>query len=323
MSAPRHVVFGTGTIGAALIDQLVERELPVRAVNRTGRAAVPAGVEVVGGDASDPAFTTDVAQGAAAVYQVVNPGYHQWPEKFPPLQRAIVAAAQSSGARLVSFENVYMYGDTGGRPITEDLPYAATTRKGRVRAAMAQELTDLQRKGAVQLATARASDYFGPWATSQSPLGDRVIGAALAGKPAQVIGDPDQPHSYTFTRDAAKVLATLGTDPRATGEVWHIPNAPSRSTRELIAMIAGELQREIKVRAAPGLLLRLIGVVDPQVRELPEMLYEFTQPFIVDGSKFERTFGFGATPFAEAIPATVKWWRGHADGLSSTRASGR
>jgi nucleoside-diphosphate-sugar epimerase len=323
MSALRHVVFGTGTIGAALIDQLVERELPVRAVNRTGRAAVPAGVEVVGGDASDPAFTTDVAQGAAAVYQVVNPGYHQWPQKFPPLQRAIVAAAQSSGARLVSFENVYMYGDTGGRPITEDLPYAATTRKGRVRAAMAQELAELQRKGAVQLATARASDYFGPWATSQSPLGDRVIGAALAGKPAQVIGDPDQPHSYTFTRDAAKVLATLGTDPRAIGEVWHVPNAPARPTRELIAMIAAELQREIKVRAAPRLLLRLIGVVDPQVRELPEMLYEFTQPFIVDGAKFERTFGFGATSFTESIPATVTWWRGHMDEPSSTHADGR
>jgi nucleoside-diphosphate-sugar epimerase len=171
VSTPRHVVFGTGAIGAALIDQLAERELPVRAVNRTGRAAVAAGVEGVGGDASDPAFTTDVAQGAAAVYQVLNPSYHQWQERFPPLQRAIVAAAQSSGARLVSFENVYMYGDTGGRPITEDLPYAATTRKGKVRAAMAQELAELQRMGAVEVATARASDYFGPGATQPVTVG--------------------------------------------------------------------------------------------------------------------------------------------------------
>jgi hypothetical protein len=88
-------------------------------------------------------------------------------------------------------------------------------------------------------------------------------------------------------------------------------------------MIAAELQREIKVRAAPRLLLRLIGVVDPQVRELPEMLYEFTQPFIVDGAKFERTFGFGATSFTESIPATVTWWRGHMDEPSSTHADGR
>jgi nucleoside-diphosphate-sugar epimerase len=154
-------------------------------------------------------------------------------------------------------------------------------------------------------------------------LGDRVIGAALAGKPAQVIGDPDQPHSYTFTRDAGKVLATLGTDPRATGEVWHVPNARARPTRELIAMIAGELQRNIRVRAAPRLLLRVIGVVNPVVRELPEMLYEFTQPFIVDGSKFERTFGFGATSFTESIPATVAWWRGHLDGSSSAHGDGR
>ena len=304
-----HVVFGSGTIGRALIDELIARGLPVRSVTRTRSAGLPTGVEQSVGDASGPAFATEAARGATVVYQCMNPPYHKWSELFPPLQRAVVAGAKAAGARYVSFENVYMYGDTKGVPITEHLPNVARTRKGRVRAAMAEELVQLASTGDLQVTTARGSDYFGPRATDQSPFGDRVIGNALKGKPAQVIGNPDQPHSYTYALDAGRTLATLGTDDRAVGQVWHVPNAPAKTTRELIAMIARTLGRDIKVQVAPKLILKLMGLFNPTVRELDEMLYEFEQPFIVDGSKFERTFGIGATPFEESIPATVAWWK--------------
>jgi nucleoside-diphosphate-sugar epimerase len=304
-----HVVFGAGPVGRALANELVARNLAVRVVSRSPVNDLPAGVEPARGDASDPAFATEAAVGAVSVYQCLNPPYSRWGDLFPPLQRAVVGAAQAAGARYVSFENVYMYGDTRCVPITEDLPHAAHTRKGKVRAAMAEELAALSQAGNLQLATARASDYFGPRATFQSPLGERVTGRALAGKTAQVIGDPDQPHSYTYLPDAARVLATLGTDDRAIGAVWHVPNAPARSTRQIAAMIAEALGRAVEVQPTPRWMLRLLGLVNPDVRELDEMLYEFTGPFIVDGAKFETTFGFGATPLAESIPATIAWWR--------------
>jgi nucleoside-diphosphate-sugar epimerase len=304
-----HVVFGTGAIGRALIDVLISRDLPVRSVRRTRSAGLPATVEQLLGDASNQAFASEAARGATVVYQCMNPPYHKWVELFPPLQSAVVAGAKAAGARYVSFENVYMYGDTKGVPITERLPNAAQTRKGRVRAAMADELAQLGSKGDLQVATARSSDYFGPHATDQSALGDRVIGNALKGKPAQVIGNPDQPHSYTYAVDAGRTLATLGTDDRAVGQVWHVPNAPAKTTRELIAMIGQTLGQDIKVQVAPKLMLKLMGLFNPTVRELDEMLYEFEQPFIVDGAKFERTFGVLATPFEESVAATVAWWR--------------
>lgn len=286
--------------------------LAVRLVSRSAAADLPPGVEQATGDAADPAFARDAAKGAATVYQCLNAPYPQWADLFPPLQASVVAAARAADARYVSFENVYMYGDTHGAPITEDLPFAATTRKGRVRAAMAEELARLAAAGDLRLATARASDYFGPRATAQSPFGDLVIARALAGKPAQVMGDPDQPHSYTYAPDAAAVLATLGTDDRALGEVWHVPNAPARTTRQVVGMIAEALGREIRLQPAPRWLLRLLGLFNPTVRELDEMRYEFTQPFVVDGSKFERTFGIGATPLEELIAATVAWWQAKA-----------
>ncbi len=303
-----HVVFGTGPVGRALIDALIERDLPVRAVCRAP-SNLPGGVETAAGDAADPAFAAGAVKDAAALYQCLNPPYHRWGELFPPLQRSLIDAARGTGARYVSFENLYMYGDSQGAPITEDLAVAPTARKGKVRAAMAAELKTMADAGDLAVATARASDYFGPNAREQSPLGTRVIGRALEGKPAQVIGDPDQPHSYSYLPDIGRVLAVLGTDERAVGQVWHVPNAPACTTRELVAMVAAEVGHAVKVTPTPKLLLQALGLLNPVVGELVEMLYEFEQPFVVDGGKFERVFGTGATPFAQSIPATVAWWR--------------
>ncbi len=304
-----HVIFGSGPVGLALVDELVGRGHQVRVVNRSGSAPLPDRVEHIAGDAADPEFALGAASGAAVVYQVLNPPYHRWPEEFPPLQRSLVSAAQAADARFVSLENLYMYGDTAGTPIDENTPIKPHTRKGEVRLEMAKTLSALGDSGDLELATARASNYFGPRATWQSPLGERVIGRVLDGKSAQVVGDPETKHSYTYLKDLSRVLATLGTDDRAVGEVWHVPNAPARTTTDLVAMIGEELGREIKVSVAPELVLRMMGLFNPTVRELNEMLYEFKSDFVADGEKFTKAFGMEATPLDQAIFETVSWWK--------------
>ena len=304
-----HVVFGTGAIGLALIDELAGRGVPVRAVNRSGSAEVPTDVEVLGGDVSDGGFAVRAAAGAAVVYQCLNPAYHRWAEDFPPLQDSVVHAARTVDARLVSFENTYMYGDTGGAPITEATPTNPHTRKGKVRLGMAEQLRRLHDDGEVAVTTARASDYFGPRGTTQSSFGDLVIGAKMAGRPARVIGNPDLPHSYTFTVDAARTLAALGTRDGVLGEVFHVPNAPALTTRQIIDLIADELGTPIKINVAPILLLRVMGLFNKTVREVDEMVYEFTQPFVVDGTKAQSRLGIAPTPMADAVASTVAWFR--------------
>jgi nucleoside-diphosphate-sugar epimerase len=313
-SSPAHVVFGTGAIGMALMRALQRRGEGVRMVNRSGRlAAAAAGTamaEVVAGDARDPAFTTRVAAGARVVYQVLNPPYHQWVAEFPRLQAGVLGAAESAGARLVSMENVYMYGRPAGRPFTEDRPNAAHTVKGKLRGRMADELLAAHAAGRVQVAIGRASDYFGPGGGAQSNLGDRVFPAALAGKTAQVLGDPDQPHTYTYTPDIGEALAVLGEHPEAPGEVWHLPNAEARTTRQIVETIytlAG--QPRTKLRSTPTLLLRALGLVNPTVRELVEMQYEFEEPFIVDSSKIQARLGVAATPLDQALARTLDSYR--------------
>ena len=194
-SAPHHVIFGTGAIGLATLDALLRRGERVRLVNRGGSARVPDDVEVVAGDAADPAFTTTVTRGARVVYQTLNPPYARWLEEFPALQAGVLAAAEANGARMVSMENVYMYGRPAGQPFTETRAYAAHTRKGQLRARMARDLLAAHEAGRVEVAIGRASDYFGPRGGAQSNLGDRLFPAAIAGSTATVHRLADQPHS--------------------------------------------------------------------------------------------------------------------------------
>jgi nucleoside-diphosphate-sugar epimerase len=304
-----HVIFGTGAVGMSVMDELIRRgPRRVRMVNRSGRARVPAGVEVVGGNATDETFAREASEGASVVYFALNPPYNKWPELFPRLQAGVLEGAASAGAKLIAMENLYMYGSTDGRPITEDLPYAPNSRKGRVRAMMSEVLMEAHRSGRVRVAIGRASDYFGPRVLS-SAAGEQVFGRAMRGKSAQVAGDPDQPHTYTYVPDIGKGLVILGEHEEALGRAWHLPSPETVTTRQFVEMIFEDVGKSARVQAAPKILLRAMGLFNPALREIVEMLYEFEEPFVVDDSRFEREFGEEATPLREAIQRTVRWYR--------------
>jgi nucleoside-diphosphate-sugar epimerase len=303
-----HVVFGTGQVGSALAERLASLGIPVRAVSRSRPAARP-GIDWRAADASDPEAAADAAKGASVIYQCLNAPYTQWPERFPPLQRGVLAAAERTGALLVSLENLYGYGPTGGRPMTEDLPLAATTAKGRTRAAMTAELLAAADAGRVRIAIGRASDFFGAGVTQGSTLGERVFGNALAGRRADFIGNPGLPHTYSYVPDIAAGLATLGTDARAAGQVWHLPGPQTVTTRALLDLVADQVGHPVGVRSVPKLAVRALGLASPMMRGLAEVSYQFDEPFVLDTSKYESVFGVTGTPLADAVAATLAWYR--------------
>ncbi len=302
-----HVVFGSGPLGLAVVRALAARGRQVRVVNRSGRAAVAPGVEVRPADAYSPAAVSEVTRGATAVYQCAQPPYNQWPEKFPALQASIVDGVAAGGAKLIVAENLYMYGPVDG-PMREDLPYAATTRKGRTRAQMAESLMAAHRAGKVRAAAGRGSDFFGAHVL-ESALGSRVFAPALEGKSAAGLGNLDLPHTYTFVDDFGEALVVLGEREEALGQAWHVPNAPTLTTRQVITMIFEEAGRPPRMSGMGRLMLWLGGLFIPEAREMVEMAYEFDRPFVVDSSRYVRAFGDHATPLREAIRRTVAWYR--------------
>lgn len=312
MSA-NHVVFGTGAIGRAVVEELVKRGESVRVVNRSGRAEeIPAGVEVVAADLFNPSQVREVTSGAKVVYQSSQPAYHRWVQEFPSLQNSIIEGLTGSGAKLVLVENLYMYGETNGKPMTEDTPYNAHTRKGKVRGELSKAAFAAHRAGKLKVTAGRGSDFFGPWGLTTAAMGERTFYPMLQGKPASLVGNIDLPHTHTYVKDFGRALVVLGERAEADGQAWHVPSDNPRVTqREMVKMIAEEMGIEPKMSAMGRGMMWFGGLFIPAAKETFEMMYEFEQPFIVDSSKFENTFGMKATPMKDAIRETVAWYRSH------------
>jgi nucleoside-diphosphate-sugar epimerase len=299
-----HVIFGTGPLGKWTARELVKMGKTVRMVNHSGKAErLPAGVKVIASDAYDVRKNIALTQDAAVVYQCAQPHYYEWVEKFPPLQQAILEAAAANGARLVVGDNLYMYGLFTGS-LREDSPIAPNTRKGRVRAQMAQAVLEAHAAGKVKAAIGRASDFFGP---DDTALTGYAIQPAIEGQTANLMGSLSQPHTFTYIADFGRLLATLGTRDEALGQVWFAPSNAPLTQGEFIRLIEAELGRPVKVRVGGPLMLRMIGLFNKEVSETVEMLFEWTHPYVVDTSKAHKVFGLAATPMQQAVRETVQW----------------
>ncbi|MFT3894899.1 MAG: NAD-dependent epimerase/dehydratase family protein [Anaerolineales bacterium] len=305
-----HVVFGTGAIGRAVAEELVQRGESVRMVNRSGKMdEVPAGVDVVASDLYDQAKVREVTRGATVVYQSAQPAYHEWVEKFPALQKSILEGLTGSNTKLVIVENVYMYGEMNGKALTEDTPYYAHTRKGKVRGELSKAAFAAHKEGRVRVTSARGGNFFGPWGLD-STMGERAFYPLLHGKPAQLIGRTNLPHTHTYVKDFGKALVILGERDEADGQAWHVPNdQPEMTQGELVRLFAEEASVEPKISTMGTFMLSIGGLFIPAAKETVEMMYEFDHPFIIDSGKFENTFGMKATPIREAIRETVAWYK--------------
>jgi nucleoside-diphosphate-sugar epimerase len=302
-------------LGLAIMDELVGRGQQVTIANRSGKLdeALPEGVQLVAANAGDPDQVAAVCEGAAIVFCCVQPPYDRWPEQFTPLIASVIEGLSGKGARLVFGSNAYMYGPTDGQPIHEALPYAAQTRKGRARSDVARMLLEAHEQGKVQVTIGRAADFYGPRVTD-SMAGEMLFADALSGKTVNLAGDVDAPHTLTYIRDFARALVTLSRHEEAYGRAWHVPSAETLTTRQFIELIEMEIGRPVKFRAAGKTMMRLVGLFNPAVREVVEMMYEFEEPFIIDHSRFEAAFGNGVTAHEEAISETVAWYRARMNG---------
>lgn len=308
-----HTVIGTGPLGVSTAQGLAALALPVRMVNRTGRVpdGLPLGATVVAGDVSTLAGARAAAAGSAVVYNCTNAPYDKWLTEMKPLFTNILEGAIGAGARLVLGDNLYAYGDTNGAPMREDTPERPNSRKGALRAELGRMMLAAHQAGRTQVAIVRGSDYFGP-RVRESQLGERVFPAALAGKAAMVTGKLDQPHSNTFIPDMGRAMALVGARDSAYGQIWHAPNAPAQTARQMLERIYADVGKPMKVQVAGRAMLSVLGLFNPVIREVVEMQYQFERPFVVDSSKFEREFGVTATPLAESVKATVAWYRAQA-----------
>ncbi|MEV5593333.1 NAD-dependent epimerase/dehydratase family protein [Streptomyces sp. NPDC052496] len=305
--APLHVVLGTGPAGTTLAEELLRQGYRVRTVDRSGRGGLP-GAEAVAADLGSPAAAREAMAGAAVVYHCVNVAYELQVEVMPALQKVIVDAVAAVGARLVVMDTLYPYGSSGGEPLTEDTPWRATSRKGRMRAQLDEVYLAAHHAGRLPVVLARAADFYGPRVVNSS-LGAATFPAALTGGTVMALGCLDLPHSFTYIWDVARGLARLGQEPDAYGRAWHLPTAPAPTVREVLELIREHtgvpFATEVLTEPRPW-----GGFDEAFMAEYAELFYQHTEAQVMVSDAFERRFGMAATPLRGGVGATVDWYRG-------------
>ena len=296
------VLGATGGAGRALVRELVHQGRPVRAVSRSARGPWPEAVEVTPADIMRAADVRRACRDAAVVYHAANVPYARWQQTLPAMADNVIAGASAADAVLVVVDNLYMYGPSRG-PMTEETPRRASGAKGQLRVRLEEKFLAAHAEGRVGVAIGRGSDFYGPHANSAPDL--LAIRPALRGRTASWLGSLDAPHTLSYLPDFARGLVTLGTQARAWGEVWHIPSGPPVTGRAFITEVFEALGQPPRMRRLGRGMMLLAGLFDRQIREAREVLYQFEQPFVMDTSKFERTFETTVTPLRDGIRQTL------------------
>jgi nucleoside-diphosphate-sugar epimerase len=314
-----HVVFGNGPVGSAAAHYLLEKGFKVRMASRSGRRPAvlfddlppeaAARLELVAADATNAEDTARAAAGASHIYHCANVPYQDWWKLLPPLQENLIAAALREKAVLAVTENLYMYA-RGAAVIDEQTPEVPPTRKGRLRKELHERLAAAGKSQGLKWTSVRASDYYGPGAGLQSMFGTNLfLDAVWNGKRPRVVGALDQPHSVTFVTDYGRALAVAALDPRAHGQAWIVPNDRARTTRETAQVFFDAAGRKKSLGVIPRPLIAMMGIFSPLLRELVEMLYQKEEPYVVDGSRFAKTFDFTPTSLEEGVRKTMEWYQ--------------
>jgi nucleoside-diphosphate-sugar epimerase len=299
-----YVIVGAGPVGRHTAEILRDRGDQVVVVTRSGRSIID-GVASVAADASSAEALTGIATGAAALFNCANPtDYTKWEEIWPPLAESLLVAAERTGATLVTSSCLYPYGPTTA-PMVEGQPDAATDHKGRLRAGMWAEAKARHDAGRIRAVEVRGADYVGAGVGGNGHI-TRHLPTASQGKTAWVIGKPDLPHSWTDVLDMARTLAAVADRSEAWGKVWHAPSNEPRPQREALTdvLAAGGFD-PVPVRAIPMPALRGLAVVNPLMREIAELSYMWTRPYVLSSTRTQDALGLAPTPWDEVCRRTA------------------
>ncbi|MEH0108220.1 NAD-dependent epimerase/dehydratase family protein [Tersicoccus sp. MR15.9] len=300
-----HVIVGAGPVGRHTARLLADRGDEVVVVTRSGRGPDLPGARRVAADAADADRLTELTTGATALYNCANPPhYGTWETVWPALSGSLLATAERTGATLVTAASLYPYGPVDV-PMTEALPDAATEKNGRIRARMWAEARAAHDAGQAHVVEVRASDYVGAGVGANGHL-TRDVPAALKGRRAWVVGNPDLPHSWTDVADVARTLVTVADRPDAWGRVWIAPTNAPRTHREALAdVLAAGGHPMVGMSGIPRLALRAMGLVNADLREMATMSYIQSRPYVVDSSAAEGELGLAPTPWAQVCRRTL------------------
>ncbi|MBL0050126.1 MAG: NAD-dependent epimerase/dehydratase family protein [Bacteroidetes bacterium] len=296
-----------GAIGIPLAKELKKYTDKIRLVSRNPKK-VNETDELFPIDLNDLTQIEKAIAGSEVVYVVIGFEYKLsvWQKMWPPFMLAVINACKENNAKLVFFDNVYLYDKSAIPHMTETSAIATSSKKGKVRRELHEMIMNEVEKKTLTALIARSADFYGP-DNKSSALNLMVVDNFMKGKKAQAFGDINKIHTYTYTPDAAKATAILGNTDDAYNQVWHVPTTKEKlSNLQWIQLIANELKVEPKIQALPVWFIHILGLFIPVMKEFPEMIYQYEQDYFFDSTKFEKRFNISATTPKDGIKILVE-----------------
>ena len=304
-------MIGFGAVGRATAALLAARGDAVRIVQRRRPEPTPAGCTFHAADLEDRESAVRACADADTVACCIGVPYDSalWARVWPQAIANLLIGCEASGARFVFADNLYMYGPRTGT-LTEDTPLTNYGRKPRIRAEITRLWRTAHDSGRVRAVAVRASDFYGPNVPT-SVISLFGVSRLLGGQPALAPYSPDHPHDFTYVPDFARALITLIDAPDdAYGQAWHVPNAPTRTLREVLTLAAEHMGVPARIRVMPRAFAMLAALFRKDLAELAEMRFQWDRPYRVDASKFANRFWRDATSFEHGLDATIAFYRG-------------
>lgn len=296
-----------GSIGVELAKALQQYTGEIRLVSRNPEKVNPTD-ELFPADLMNREEMERAVDGSDVVYVTIGFPYDAeiWADRWPPFIMNLVDICVERQCRMVFFDNIYLYSEEHLGRMTEETPVDPPSRKGQIRAQIAGIIMDEIARGNLKALIARSADFYGP-SLKNSILTETVFEPLGRGKKANWLGSDRYRHSFTYTPDAGKATALLGNTESAYQQVWHLPTAPNPFTgKEWVEAIADVLEVEADYRVVPRWMVRLIGILNPVMRESVEMLYQYEREYVFDSGKFESAFDFRPTSYEEGIREIVR-----------------
>ena len=311
-------LFGaTGSVGKALAAKLAERGQPFRVVGRSEerlrrdfRAYEPL-VEYCAADLSDRVAAARAAAGVDTIFYTVGVPYPQF-EQHPKLTRVALEAAAAAGVRhFVHLSTVYPYGVPQQEFVSESHPRNPKAFKGRMRKEQEDLVLAANNPKGMRTTILIAPDFYGP--DAELSYVRAIFDAALNGGTANVIGPIDTPHEFIFVPDVAETLIALSAKAEAYGKAWNVAGPGLMTTRQFAEQVFGAVHQKPRLRVAGKVMLRVVGVFNPLLREVVEIHYLWTTPVRLDDTRLRQLLpDLHKTSYTEGIGATINEMRSRA-----------
>ena len=302
-----QTILGSGGIIANhLATSLPAYTNAIRLVSRNPKA-ISGKEELFQADLTSADQVSKSVKGSEIVYLTAGLQYNLkiWQQNLPVIMQNVITACKENGAKLVFFDNVYMYGKVAG-PMTEETAFNPCSRKGEVRAKIATMILDEIANGSLTALIARAADFYGPY-TNNSFLNMMVFENLKKGKSAQLLIGKNLKHSFTYTPDAGKATALLGNTPTAYNQTWHLPADMDILTGKQFTEIAARiLNVKPNITVLPKFMVQMAGLFNPIIKETIEMLYQNDSEYIFDSGKFDKAFAFDKVLYVDGIRNSIK-----------------